>query len=99
MSEVWTGVVADYRVEYADGTVVDVKTGMADALRWERNNKGASLIGSNSLTVMLTLVWYALRRQGLSDVADFETWAATVSDIAKVVGSESDPTTPDQSES
>lgn len=96
MSELWTGVVSQYRVEYADGTVVDVTTGMPDALRWERNNK-SSLLGNNSLTVMLTLVWYALRRQGLSDIADFETWAATVADIAKVTV-DVDPTQTDQSD-
>lgn len=101
MSAVWTGVVAKYRVQYTDGSTVEVTTGLPDALRWERVHKG-SLIGTNSLTVMLTLVWYALRRQQMCDFADFDEYAAQVADVAKITPDEDedvDPTGPDHSTS
>lgn len=101
MSAMWTGVVSRYRISYTDGTTVEVTTGMPDALRWERANKGSSLIGTNSLTTMLTLVWYALRRQQLSDINLFDEWAATVADFAKLTDEdddEPDPTQTDQSD-
>lgn len=94
---IWTGVIATYEVRYVGGDVVEVTTGMPDALRWERNNSGKSLIGTNSLTVMMALVWYALRRQHLSDVVDFDEWAASVEDLARVTQDEPDPTQTGQS--
>lgn len=101
---IWTGVVTSYEVRYADGTSLVVTTGMPDALRWERNHDGKSLVGAQSLTTMLTLVWYALRREHRTDITPFEAWAATVVDIARVEDADDDeddgvgPTSPDQSE-
>lgn len=93
-----------YRINYTDGTTVEVKTGIPDALRWEANHKGESLgQGIRTYTGMLTLVWYALRRQGLSDAKDFQGWAASVADYAVLTDDENpesgvDPTNPDHSD-
>lgn len=95
----WSGVKNHFRIAYVDGTSVDVTTGMADAIRWEKNNLGESLaLHGAEINVLLRVAWYALRRQGLSDVTDFEEWVATVDDFGRVDDeADPDPTQPDQS--
>ena len=73
------------------------RTWRAPRLRGDEPNPGKSLIGTNSLTVMMALVWYALRRQHLSEVVDFDEWAASVEDLARVTEDEPDPTQTGQS--
>lgn len=101
MSIRWSGIQSWYHVKYLDGDTVDVQVRVPDALRWERNNQGKSLLSNQSITSMLECVWYALRREGLSDVKAFETWSALVDDFGQMDGPEADepvdPTSPDQS--
>ncbi|MDO5534369.1 MAG: hypothetical protein Q4F65_06940 [Propionibacteriaceae bacterium] len=105
MSVRWSGIQSWYRVRYADGSTVDVQVGIPDAMRWEANNGGQSLLGNQSITAMLTCVFYALRRQQLDDTKRFDEWAARVEDFAQMdddddaeVGELPDPTSPDQSD-
>ena len=105
MSAMWSGVISDYQVKFTDGSEATVTTGMPDALRWERNNGGKSLAdGVQSLTTMLTLIWYALRREQRCEHARFADFAESVADFAKVYpdGDEDDggvgPTSPGQSD-
>jgi len=98
----WSGITSWYRVEYLDGESVDVQVRIPDALRWERNNSGQSLLNNQSVTAMLECVWYALRREGKSDVKEFVAWSSSVADFAQMDGPEeegsADPTETDQPE-
>lgn len=96
----WSGLKAQYTLKYVDGTETKVRTGVPDALRWEANNQGKSLLGAQSVTAMLTVVFYALRRQKLTDVVYFDEWVATLDDFGKDSDEDDvdvDPTSPDQS--
>lgn len=85
----WSGIQSWYHVRYLDGGTVDVQVRVPDALRWERNNQGKSLLLNQSITAMLECVWYALRRERASDVSDFDQWAGTVDDFGQMDGPES----------
>lgn len=99
MSVRWSGITSWYRVEYLDGTQVDVQVRVPDALRWERNNQGKSLLAGQTVSAMLECVWYALRREGLSDVKDFDAWASAVADFGQMdTPDQGDPTKPGQSD-
>lgn len=94
----WSGVTSWYRVRYLDGTEVDVQVRIPDAVRWERNNPGRSLLTGQTITAMMECVWYALRREHLSDVSDFDAWSSSVDDFAQMETPDvGDPTTQDQS--
>lgn len=93
----WSGVPTTYTVRYVDGSVVETRVTIPDALRWETNHGGKSLIGTPTLTAMLTCVWYSLRRQGLTDVKDFAAWSAEVDDFAQMPHAEESGDLPDPS--
>lgn len=105
MSVRWSGIQSWYRIKYQDGSTVDVQVGIPDAMRWEANNNGQSLLANQSITAMLTCVFYALRRQQLDDTKRFEDWAVKVDDFAQMdeaddaeAGQLPDPTNPGQSD-
>lgn len=101
MSIRWSGIQSWYHVRYVDGDTVDVQVRVPDALRWERNNQGKSVILNQSVTTMLECVWYALRREGLCEEKLFERWAERIDDFGQMDGPKAeepvDPTSPDQS--
>lgn len=95
---VWSGLVNDYRVKFVDGSTVDVRASIVDAIRWEKNNNGRSIVREQTVSSMLSVIWYAMRRQQLTDVKDFDQFLATVDDFGSVSEDEAvDPSSPDLS--
>ena len=85
MSDItWSGIQNTYRVRFNDGETVTVKSGVADAVRWESNNQGKNMMANMSVTTILTVIWYAMRRQQLSQETDFATFAASIDDFGMV---------------
>jgi len=91
----WSGVPTTYRVKYVDGTEVEARVEIMDALRWENNHQGKSLLVNQSLTAMLTCVWYALRRTGQSDVKDFDAWSRDIADFGQIEAETTEDALPD----
>lgn len=81
MTRIKSGLVGRYEVQYQDGTTVPVKTGIPDVVRWERNNPQTSAIGVQRATTILEIVFYALRRQQLSEVKVFDVWLESVAEV------------------
>ena len=81
MTRIKSGLVGRYEVQYQDGTTVPVKTGIPDVVRWERNNPQVSAIGVQRATTILEIVFYALRRQQLSEVKVFDVWLESVVEV------------------
>ena len=78
---IWSGVRNTYRIRFVDGESVTVKAGVPDAMRWESNNGGRNVMANLGVTTILTVIWYAMRRQHLSEETDFAVFAASVDDF------------------
>ena len=96
----WSGATGWYKVRYHDGRTEDVKVILPDVIRWETNNQGRSILQNQTMTSMLTVIFYALRREQLTDVAEFANWMTLVDDFAQLDEAPvlPDPTNPDQSD-
>ena len=100
MSAGRTGIVGTFRIHYVDGSAVNVKTGLPDVLRWERNHEGQPWAAAAlAVTNQLQLMFYAGRRMGVITEPIFEEWLLTVEDYGKTTDDEvlPDPTQTDRS--
>lgn len=103
-----SGLRMHFRIEQADGSIIDAKTAMIDILRWEKANGGQSYFANVSVTTQLALAYYAGRRlQVIPGPHDPDGWAASVVDFEVIDPTEEeaeadatalDPTLPAPSE-
>ena len=78
------------RIEYADGSGVDVTATAPDLIAFERNFDKPFTVFADGLRLeyLLWLAWYTVKRRGETD-KDFDPWCETVGSI--VIGESEDP--------
>lgn len=78
----------ELKVDYLDGTTVDVVTVAADYIAFETKfDKSISELGNNPrMTYMFYLAWHCLKRTKATEL-EFEAWAENVA----MVGAVEDP--------
>lgn len=84
-----SGLIGRYEVTYlpTDGQrppAVEVQTQIRDVVRWETNTK-RSVILEQSATAQLEVIYYALKRERLTEAPDFQAWIVLVEDVFTLV--------------
>lgn len=73
-----------YEVEMADGEKYEVTATLADQVRWELAHDGHPFMGPLSPTGTLKFLehaYYASRREGHTEIKQFEVWRSKVVDL------------------
>ena len=87
------GFTPTFKITQTDGTILPIKTGAIDLVRWEKKN-GKSFIGDNpTVEQLLWIAWAAGVRQKI--IADgyaqkFDEWLLTVDDLDRVEDEDED---------
>lgn len=97
-----SGLVGRYEVTYLqlDGQrpdAAEVRTQIRDVIRWETNRKRSVMV-EQSASAQLEVIYYALKREGLTDAPDFQAWIVLVDDIYTLVEVEDDDEREDEEE-
>lgn len=73
-----------YEIEMDDGERYEVTAALPDQIRWELAHDGTPFMGAASPTGTLKFLehaYYAARREGKTDVKQFEVWRGKVVDL------------------
>ena len=100
MAKIETGLDQAYVLEMKDGSTLDVRTSLTDALRWEKAHGGQAFQRDVGLSKIVWVCWCAARRAGLTDIHRADEFAEQVAKLYLVEDDEDgedgdeDPTSP-----
>ena len=90
MAKIDTGLDQTYTLEMKDGSTLDVRTSLTDALRWEKAHGGQVFQRDVSLSKIVWVCWCAARRAGLTDITRADEFAEQVAKLYLVEDDEDD---------
>lgn len=82
MARNWSQLAFDFVFRMEDGSEIETRSSVADAIRWEKNHGGKSFVEDTPATTDLVWLGWAAGKRAGAITDDFELFASRLADFA-----------------